>query len=122
MPNVLLVGLDPHSVPGVDAALVDSAIAMGNARFANSNLVPELCLFPPDPDVAERTLVAALAAKPYACIVIGGGVRKPDELVVVFERVLAAVRTHAPAAAIAFNTNPVTSFDAARRWIPATGP
>jgi hypothetical protein len=119
MPNVLLVGFDPHTVPGVDAALVDSAIAMGNARFANTNLAVDTCLFPLDPETAERMVITALAAKDYACVVIGGGLRKPDDLVALFERVLAAIHKHAPGAAIAFNTNPVTSFDAARRWIPA---
>jgi hypothetical protein len=33
--NVLLIGLDPHAVPGVDAALVDTAIAF-NTNPTNS--------------------------------------------------------------------------------------
>ena len=31
--KVLLIGFDPHSVPGVDAAMVESAIAMGDVRL-----------------------------------------------------------------------------------------
>jgi hypothetical protein len=116
-PNILLVGLDPHAVPGVDAALVDKAIAMSDARFAAAGLVADSCLFPPERQAAETAVVAALAAKPYAVIVIGGGLRKPDDLVELFEVVLDLIRRHAPDAKIAFNTNPVTSLDAAQRWL-----
>ena len=33
-PRVLLVGFDPHSVPGVDAQLVELALAMGEEHLA----------------------------------------------------------------------------------------
>lgn len=116
-PSILLVGLDPHSVPGVDAALVDKAIAMSDARFAAAGLTADSCLFPPDRQAAETAVVAALANKSYAVVVIGGGVRKPDDLVEIFEVVVDVIRRHAPDAKIAFNTNPVTSLDAAQRWL-----
>jgi hypothetical protein len=116
-PNILLVGLDPHTVPGVDAALVDKAIAMSDARFAAAGLTADSCLFPPDRRAAETAVTAALARKPYACVVIGGGVRKPDDLVEIFELVVDLIRTHAPSAKITFNTNPVTSLDAAQRGL-----
>lgn len=115
MTKVLLVGLDPHAVPGIDAALVDRAIAMSDARFAAANLEAVSCLFPPVREVAERAVAEALARGPYDSIVIGGGLRKPDELVELFEVVLELLRRGAPATPIAFNTNPVTSLDAAQR-------
>ena len=34
--------------------------------------------------------------------------------------VINLVHRHAPHAAIAFNSNPVDSLDAARRWLPAS--
>jgi hypothetical protein len=115
--RVLLVGLDPHTVPGVDARLVDVAIAAGNARFAAEGIETDTCLFPPDVAAARAQLPAALAAHPYGCVVVGGGLRKPDDLVALFEVVIDLIRQHAPQAAIAFNTNPVTSADAALRWL-----
>jgi hypothetical protein len=115
--NVLLVGLDPHAVPGVDAALVDTAIAIGQKRFEAQGIPADLCLVRPDA-TAEPEIIAHLARKDYACVVIGGGIRKPEEMLDLFERVINLVRTHAPAAAIAFNTNPTNSFDAAMRWLP----
>jgi hypothetical protein len=114
--NVLLIGLDPHAVPGVDAALVETAAAIGQQRFEARGIPAELCLVKPDA-TAEPQIVACLTRKDYACVVVGGGIRKPDEMVALFERVIYLIRQHAPSAAIAFNTNPTTSADAAMRWL-----
>jgi hypothetical protein len=115
--TVLLLGLDPHAVPGVDAAMVDMAIAIGQKRFDAEGIPVDTCLVKPD-DSAEPAIAAQLARKDYACVVIGGGIRKPDELIALLERVIHLVRTLAPGAAIAFNSNPTTSADAALRWLP----
>jgi hypothetical protein len=115
--NVLLIGLDPHVIPGVDAALVDTAIAIGQQRFDRQGITAELCLVKPDA-TAEPQITAQLTSKAYACVVIGGGLRKPDDMVELLERVIQLVRQHAPGAAIAFNTNPTNSVDAAMRWLP----
>jgi hypothetical protein len=114
--NVLLIGFDPHAVPGVDAALVDTAIAIGNQRFEAQGIPIDHCLVKPDA-TAEPQIVAELRRKDYACVVIGGGLRKPDAAVAFLERVIHLVREHAPGAAIAFNTNPTDSLDAALRWL-----
>jgi len=103
-------------VPGVDARLVDTAIAIGQKRFEDLGIPNEMCLVKPDA-TAEPEIVARLTAREYACIVIGGGLRKADESVELLERVIHLIRQHAPGAAIAFNTNPTTSADAALRWL-----
>jgi hypothetical protein len=116
MAAVLLIGLDPRKIPGFDAAPVELAIAMGHKRFVEAGVEVDTCLV--EIDAAARTIIAnALQAKPYGVVVVGGGIRKPDELVELFEDVIDLIRRHAPQAAIAFNTNPVTSLDAARRWL-----
>jgi hypothetical protein len=46
--------------------------------------------------------------------------REQEELLELVERVVDLVRRHAPQAAIAFNSGPDDSADAARRWL--TGP
>jgi hypothetical protein len=112
--SVLLIGLDPHAVPGVDAALVDQAISIGQARFTAEAIDAEMCLVKPD-STARAQVTEHLARKPYDCVVIGGGLRKPDEMVELLEDVLELVRRHAPQAAIGFNTNPTTSIDAVKR-------
>jgi hypothetical protein len=113
--RVLLLGLDPHAVPGVDAALVDTAIAIGNKQFADAGIPVDHCLF--GPDAGDAQIVAGITAADYACVVIGGGLRKPDDQVALLERAIQLIRQHAPRAAIAFNTNPTTSLEAARRWL-----
>jgi hypothetical protein len=114
--TVLLIGLDPHAVPGVDAKLVDMAIAIGQQRFDAAGIVADRCLVKPDA-AADAAITAALQRKPYPCVVIGGGIRKPEDMLELFERVINLVRQHAPQAAIAFNTNPTNSCDAAQRWL-----
>jgi hypothetical protein len=59
--------------------------------------------------------------RPYDCVVIGGGIRKPEPMLERFEAVINLVRRHAPHAAIAFNTNGANSVDAGAaprgRWV-----
>jgi hypothetical protein len=112
--SVLLVGLDRRAVTDVDVR----AIEIGHQRFAAAAIETETCLVDPDPMVARPRIITALSRKPYACVVVGGGLRKPDEMVELFEVVINLVHRHAPQAAIAFNTNPVTSVDAVLRCVP----
>ena len=114
MAPVLLIGLDPRRIPGFDPAPVELAIEMGNKRFVEAGIEVDTCLVAIDAEA--RTIIAdALQAKPYGVVVVGGGIRKPDDVVELFEDVIDLVRRHAPQASIAFNTNPVTSLDAVKR-------
>ncbi|MET8120602.1 hypothetical protein [Micromonospora sp. NPDC005189] len=114
---VLVVGLDPMRIPGWDPEPVVAAIARGQARFEDHGIEADLCLVAPD-DNAEGTIVEALTQKSYACVVVGGGIRKHEPLLQLFERVVNLVRQHAPGAAIAFNSSPEDTADAALRWLP----
>ncbi len=119
--RVLVIGVDPFRVPGPwDPAPVAEALAAGMARFADAGVGVESCLFGLDgSDDIEAVVTAALAGHRWEVVVVGGGVRKPEELVELFESVVNLVRRHAPDAAIAFNTSPVDTFDAAARWLGA---
>ena len=66
------------------------------------------------PHVEQR-----LEAKTYDCVVIGAGIRLPPHSLSMFEAVINAVHRAAPDAAIAFNTRPEDSADAAARWLKA---
>lgn len=70
-------------------------------------------------DRIEDEVTAALAARPWDCVVVGGGIRTPPEALELFELVVNLVRRHAPQAAIAFNTSPEDSADAAARSLAA---
>ncbi|MFI5488943.1 hypothetical protein [Micromonospora echinaurantiaca] len=115
-PRVLVIGLDPYRVPGPwDPKPVADGIEAGRTRFAERGVGAEFCLLGLDgSDDIPAVVTAALCAQPWECVVVGGGVRNDLEL---FERVVNLVRRHAPEAAIAFNTTPTDTFEAAARWV-----
>jgi hypothetical protein len=110
--RVLVIGLDPARLDGWDPAPVQAALARGQARFDELGIEADLCLVAPDDD-PEGAMTAALIRNDYACVVVGGGIRKHEPLLGLFENAVNLVRRHAPHAAIAFNNTP----DAALRWL-----
>jgi hypothetical protein len=118
-PRVLVIGLDPYRVPGPwDPAPVADAIEVGMARFANAGVGVEICLFGLDgSDDIEAVVTEALDSRRWEVVVVGGGVRRSEDRLDLFERILNLVRRHAPDAAIAFNSTPADTFDAATRWL-----
>ncbi|WP_246082770.1 hypothetical protein [Nonomuraea diastatica] len=116
MERVLVIGLDPAKIEGYDPEPVQEAIARGRARFDDHGIEADYCLVALDDD-PEATIVEALTRDDYACVVIGGGIRKHEPLLGFFEKVVNLVRRHAPGAAIAFNDNPDDCADAALRWL-----
>jgi hypothetical protein len=122
-PRVLVIGLDPYRVPGPwDPAPVADMIALGMARFADAGIGVESCLFGLDgSDDIEAVVAEALDGGPWEVVVVGGGVRKPEDQLDLFERIINLVHRHAPDAAIAFNSTPADTFDAAARWLKPQG-
>jgi heptaprenylglyceryl phosphate synthase len=114
--SILLVGFDPKTIPGVDAQMIETAVAIGEERLREGGYVTEYCLVAPDEHATDLVL-KAVSSKPFDCVVVGGGIRKPEEHLELFEQIVNLVRIGAPGAAIAFNTNPTDSVDAVRRWI-----
>ncbi|MBV2152167.1 hypothetical protein [Kitasatospora sp. SUK 42] len=116
MSTVLVLGFDPHSVPGMDGDGLRAVLDAELARFADHGIDASMTLVAPD-GTAEPAITAALASRPWDVVVIGGGIRKPEPALPLFELVVNLVRRHAPQAAIAFNTTGADSLDAARRWL-----
>ena len=127
-PRILLVGLVPETVdfsdpalpPGMTAEKIHAGIAVAMKQFAERGWDADLGFIRPD-KTAGPTLERQLASKSYDCVVIGAGVRLPPRGLALFEVVINAVHKGAPGAAIAFNTVPHDSADAAARWLPAGG-
>jgi hypothetical protein len=117
--RVLVLGLDPRSVPGYDPEPVVARIEQGRRRFAELGIPVRFELLPYDEDPADQQarLAEVLAAEPYECVVVGGGIRTDEERPEAFEVVVNLVRRHAPQAAIAFNSRPDDTAEAALRWI-----
>jgi hypothetical protein len=122
-PRVLVIGLDPYRVPGPwDPTPVADGIAAGMARFAEAGVGVESCLFGLDgSDDIEAVVTEALDRRPWEVVVVGGGVRRSEDRLDLFERIINLVRRHAPDAAIAFNSTPEGTFDAAARWLRPPG-
>lgn len=117
--RVLVIGLDPYRVPGPwDPEPAAEAIEAGLAKFAMHGVGVQTCLIGLDgSDDVEALVGDALQVRPWECVVVGGGLRHSDDQVELLEQVVNLVRRHAPDAAIAFNSTPATTYEAAARWI-----
>jgi len=126
MTRVLFVGQQPETVdfsdpflpPGFNAQKINAGIAVGEAKIEERGWKADLCMIPPD-ETAGPMLEKQLKSASYDCVVIGGGLRLPQNSLLLFERVVNAIHRAAPNAAIAFNTRPEDTADAASRWIRA---
>ena len=103
-------------MPGVDGDGIRAALDRELARFGEHAIDASMTLIGLD-ESAESTVVAALSERGWDVVVIGGGIRKPEPLLPLFEQVVNLVRRHAPKAAIAFNTSGGDSVEAAERWL-----
>jgi hypothetical protein len=124
MVRVLLVGYDPEAVdysdpalpPGMNAEMIRAGITLALKQVTDRGWQGDLCLIRPD-EMAVQTVERQLTSANYNCVVIGAGVRLPPRSLLLFEAVINAIHRGAPEAAIAFNTRPEDSADAAARWL-----
>ena len=123
MTRVLLIGEAPEAVdsndpdipPGTTGEKIAAGIGATMADMEARGWDGRFCSILPD-DSAEATIAAALTER-WDCIVIGGGIRVPSRMLMLFERVINAVHRQAPGTPIAFNTSPANSATAAARWL-----
>jgi hypothetical protein len=126
MTRVLFVGQQPETVdfsdpalpPGFNAQKINAGIAIGKAKIEERGWKADLCMIPPD-ETAGPMLERQLKSASYDCVVIGGGLRLPPKSLLLFERIVNAAHRAAPNAAIAFNTRPEDTAEAAARWLKA---
>jgi len=129
MTRILLIGYDPETVdfsdpalpPGITVEKVRAGIAVAEKQFAERGWEADVCYIRPD-DSAGPAVIRQLGSARYDCVVIGGGVRLPAARLTLFEAVINAVHAAAPGAAIAFNTRPDDSADAAARALTLRTP
>ncbi|MCC3770756.1 hypothetical protein [Streptomyces sp. UNOC14_S4] len=116
MSSALVVGYDPRAIPGVDGKALLTALEAELARFGEHGIDAAMALIVFG-ESAESTLVESLTRHPWDVVVVGGGIRRTEPLLPLFEQVVNLIRRHAPQAAIAFNTSGGDSVEAARRWL-----
>lgn len=120
-PLVVYIGIEWNQLPesfapemklkvkaGVTAA-IEELIALGyNAVWCGVSM---------NPDDAVATVSAALRDRPVGCVLLGAGLRKTDEALVLFERIVNEVHAACPHATICFNSTPTDSAAAVQRWL-----
>ena len=124
MTRVLFVGQTPETVdysdpalpPGLNAEKIQAGIDVAAAKIAERGWIGDICNIPPDDD-GIAALEKQLASATYECVVIGGGLRLPPKGLLMFEKVVNTIHKAAPGAAIAFNTRPEDTAEAAGRWV-----
>ena len=129
MARVLLLGYAPENLnfsdpafpPGMTIEKVHGGVAVAMRQFAERGWEADVGLIRPD-ETAGPAVERQLASKRYDCVVVGGGVRLAQRRLALFEVVINAIHKAAPGAAIAFNTRPDDSADAASRWLAAGSP
>jgi hypothetical protein len=124
MTRILFVGQKPETVdfsdpslpPGFNAEKIHAGIAVALERIEQRGWHGDTCMI--TPDAAGRAMLEkALTAATYDCVVIGGGLRIPPKSLTLFESVVNIVHHAAPKAAIAFNSRPEDTAEAAARYV-----
>ena len=126
MTRILFVGQKPETVdfsdpslpPGFNAEKINAGIATAVAKIVERGWQGETCMITPDAD-GTAMLKQALSGASFDCVVIGGGLRIPPKSLALFETVVNVIHEAAPTAAIAFNTKPEDTADAAARQLEA---
>jgi hypothetical protein len=124
MTRILFIGQKPETVdfsdpslpPGFDADKINAGIAVAVEKIAERGWHGDTCMMTPD-DAGQAMLERQLKGNAYDCVVIGGGLRIPPKGLALFETVVNIVHKIAPGAAIAFNTKPEDTADAAARQL-----
>ena len=60
---------------------------------------------------------SSCASRTFDCVMIGAGLRDPEQFVRLFEKLLNVVHALAPGAKICFNSSPADSAEAVQRWL-----
>jgi len=124
MTRILFIGQKPETVdysdpalpPGLTAEKINAGIAVAVSKIQERGWEGDTCMIFPD-ETAGPMLEKQLSSAAYDCVVIGAGIRIPPKSLPLLELVINTVHKAAPGAAIAFNTMPEDTADAAARQL-----
>ena len=123
MAAVLLVGIEPDEVDfadpalplGMDAEKIRAGVGIAMAELAKVGHDAVQLYIPAAPAAALPVFAAALAQRPFDCVVIGGGVSHPPANRPLFEALLNAIVKASPVPAIGLISRPDDAAQAAAR-------
>jgi len=124
--KVLIIGIDPHLIdfsspefaafPGLTAEKVEAGIKGSLQQLNELGYSAELC-WTDFGDTAMNVLQTHLKKESFDGVVIGAGIRVPENNFLLFEKMINQIHEYAPKARICFNTNPKDTIAAVQRWI-----
>ena len=122
-PVVVYIGIEWSELPesfseemrlkvkaGVEGAMVELRGVGYDASWCGVGL---------DPNAAVATVHEALQGREVAGVLIGAGLRKTDQALALFERIVNEVHSSCPQASLCFNSVPEDSAAAVQRWVQA---
>jgi hypothetical protein len=121
--NILIIGIDPDAIdytqpglpPGVSAEYLKAGLRAAKEGFQRQGDTFDMCNILLD-GTAEASITKMLKNRSYDCIVIGGGIRQSN--LILLESVVNLVHRIAPQSAIAFNNQPQDTVEAVARVLP----
>jgi heptaprenylglyceryl phosphate synthase len=121
IPKVLIVGLHPDVAnydkwPGLTPDKLNQSLLTAVDRLATEGFDAEIC-YVDHGETASAVVTAKLDSENYACVLIGGGVRKDDDEFYLFESLINVIHEKAPTARICFNNSFDDFSDAVNRWV-----
>jgi hypothetical protein len=122
--SVLVIGLDPSLIdfsqpgymPGMTAGKVLAGLRSCEEELTGLGYSVEMCMTDFG-ETAEAVVERHLGQRPFACVLIGAGVRANPSNFLLFEKLINVVHAHAPQAKICFNTMPSDTAAAVKRWL-----
>lgn len=120
MPKVTMVGLRSSALntekwPELTVDKLEAAFKRVEEDMHAAGYQATWCLLAPDDTAIEQTIKTLLAERPDV-VLIGAGIRVDTDYFPLFEKLINVIHSYAPQAYIAFNTNPLDSVEAVKRW------
>lgn len=122
MASVLLIGADPDILkpedlpPGVTPESIRGGLSSAQAVLQGKGHEVQ-ALWTTSAERIAGELADAVRGRRYDVLVIGAGLRTLPPMAPHFERLMNAIREHAPDARLAFNTKPEDTAAAAERQL-----
>jgi hypothetical protein len=119
--TVLAIGIDPAFVdftatPQFTPQMFRSYIDAQIERVRGMGYDVTSCLIDLG-DTAEAVTAEALKSRAFDGVLIGAGLRQPQERLLLFETIVNLIHRLAPKASICFNTTPADTAEAIQRWV-----
>lgn len=123
--RVLIIGIEPTLIDfssqeyapfNLDAEKVAAGLKGAEAALQQYGYDVAMCLTDFG-ESAEAQVRDCLQQREYDCIVIGAGIRAVASNLLLFEKLINVVHSHAPKARICFNTKPTDTVEAIKRWL-----